>query len=78
MRAEAVSVPDVRDGARGQTRTLLHEGGFGVTPTDHGAFVFTPPDGCGIPDSDTLRMKTESRRFRGIVGADPSDLAAGF
>ena len=52
--------------------TLLHEGGFGVTATDDGLFVFTRPDGSRIPDCGALRMKTESGRFRGIVGAHAS------
>src|SRR5262245_24392187 len=31
--------------------TLVHEGGFGVTVTDDGVFVFTRPDGQRIPES---------------------------
>jgi len=31
--------------------TLIHEGGFGVTATDDGLFVFTRPDGRRIPDA---------------------------
>jgi hypothetical protein len=50
--------------------TLLHEGGFGVTSTDDGVFVFTRPDGSRIPDCGPLPTETQSRRFRGIVGAD--------
>jgi hypothetical protein len=49
--------------------TQLHEGGFGVTVTDDGVFVFTRPDGGRIPDCGVLPKETESRRFRGIVGA---------
>ncbi|HUO66509.1 MAG TPA: DUF222 domain-containing protein [Gammaproteobacteria bacterium] len=52
--------------------TLLHEGGFGVTATDDGVFVFTRPDGSRISDCGTAPRQTESRRFRGIVGADAS------
>ncbi len=33
--------------------TLLHEGGFGVTVTDDGVFVFTRPDGSRIADCGT-------------------------
>jgi hypothetical protein len=54
--------------------TLLHEGGFGVTTTDDGVFVFTRPDGSRILDCGTLPKETESRRFRGIVGARAPDL----
>ena len=55
--------------------TLLHEGGFGVTATDDGVFVFTRPDGSRIADCGTVPTETESRRFRGIVraGAASSD-----
>jgi hypothetical protein len=57
---------------------LLHEGGFGVTATDDGVFLFTRPDGSRIPDCGALPCalpkETESRRFRGIVGvANGSD-----
>lgn len=41
---------------------LVHEGGFGVTATDDGLFVFTRPDGRRIPDAGT--------RFRGIVSSE--------
>jgi len=50
--------------------TWLHEGGFGVTATDDGVFVFTRPDGSRIPDCGTAPKQTQSRRFRGIVCAD--------
>ena len=49
--------------------TLLHEGGFGVTATDDGGFVFTRPDGSRIAECGTTPIKTQSGRFRGIVGA---------
>ena len=42
--------------------TLVHEGGFGVSATDDGLFVFTRPDGTRIPDA--------GRRFRGNVAHD--------
>lgn len=40
---------------------LVHEGGFGLTATDDGVFVFTRPDGTRIPDSGVDRV----RCFRG-------------
>jgi hypothetical protein len=42
--------------------TLIHEGGYGVSATDDGLFVFTRPDGARIPDA--------GRRFRGNVASD--------
>jgi hypothetical protein len=64
--------------------TLVHEGGFGVTVTDDGVFVFTRPDGKRIPESGsrpTVDGTIDSaERFRGIVasgsridGAGPMD-----
>ena len=54
--------------------TLLHEGGFGVTVTDDGVFVFTRPDGGRIPDCGTAPnaapKESQAGRFRGIVVAD--------
>jgi hypothetical protein len=50
--------------------TLLHEGGFGVTATDDGVFVFTRPDGSRIPECGTAPKQGEAGRFRGIVAAD--------
>jgi hypothetical protein len=34
----------------GRHHRLLHEGGYGLHPTDDGALVFTRPDGTRIPD----------------------------
>ncbi|HET8699673.1 MAG TPA: HNH endonuclease signature motif containing protein, partial [Gammaproteobacteria bacterium] len=48
--------------------TLIHEGGYGVSATDDGLFVFTRPDGGRIPDA--------GRRFRGNVASD--DTAPGI
>jgi len=56
---------------------LVHEGGFGVTVTDDGLFVFTRPDGRRIADCGTAPNETESRRVRGIVGAHGSSEAKG-
>ena len=58
--------------------TAVHEGGFGVTVTDDGVFVFTRPDGKRIPDSGST-MRTgprldETERFRGIVARLNPDL----
>ncbi len=50
--------------------TLVHEGGFGVTVTDDGLFVFTRPNGKRIPDSGSARTMAE--RFRGISGTGRS------
>ena len=49
--------------------TLVHEGGFGVTVTDDGVFVFTRPDGKRIPECGrrSLAPQSEAARFRGIV-----------
>ncbi|HUO67993.1 MAG TPA: DUF222 domain-containing protein [Gammaproteobacteria bacterium] len=50
--------------------TAVHEGGFGVTVTDDGVFVFTRPDGTRIPESGSMRIAPridETERFRGIV-----------
>ena len=51
--------------------TLVHEGGFGVTVTDDGVFVFTRPDGKRIPESGSAPTIAtaidEAGRFRGIV-----------
>ena len=46
--------------------TLVHEGGFGVTVTDDGVFVFTRPDGRRIPDSGSAPRIGQGERFRGI------------
>ena len=50
--------------------TLVHEGGFGVTVTDDGLFVFTRPGGKRIPESGSARTIADARRFRGIAGAE--------
>jgi Domain of unknown function (DUF222) len=50
--------------------TLVHEGGFGVTATDDGVFVFTRPDGKRIAESGSAQRIGDARRFRGIVGAE--------
>jgi hypothetical protein len=42
--------------------TLVHEGGFGVSVTDDGLFVFTRPDGRRIPDA--------GKCFRGNISSD--------
>jgi uncharacterized protein DUF222/HNH endonuclease len=51
--------------------TQVHEGGFRVTVTDDGVFVFTRPDGKRIPESGsvprTAPAPDEAGRFRGIV-----------
>ena len=51
---------------------LLHEGGFGLTLSDDGAFVFTRPDGRRVEQNG-------ARRFRGNVSlpGHPSDPGAG-
>ena len=50
---------------------LVHEGGFGVTVTDDGMFVFTRPNGKRIPESGSAMRAApridETERFRGIV-----------
>ena len=52
--------------------TLLHEGGFAVTVTDDGVFVFSRPDGSRIPECGTAPRQGEAGRFRGIVTGDAS------
>jgi hypothetical protein len=47
--------------------TLVHEGGFGVTVADDGVFVFTRPDGTGIPECGSAPRSSDAERFRGIV-----------
>jgi hypothetical protein len=58
--------------------TLLHEGGFGVTVTDDGVFVFTRPDGSRIPECGTAPKpapkESQGGRFRGIVAAEPPQM----
>ena len=47
---------------------LVHEGGFGVTATDDGLFVFTMPDGRRIPESGApfpLTPRRTGESFRG-------------
>src|SRR5882672_2650727 len=51
--------------------TLVHEGGFGVTVTDDGLFVFTRPDGKRIPESGSAPRSSQAQRFRGIVATAP-------
>ncbi len=58
--------------------TLLHEGGFGVTVTDDGMFVFTRPDGSRIAECGAVLKETESRRFRGIVGTGSTRVHSPF
>ncbi len=50
--------------------TLVHEGGFGVTVTDDGVFVFTRPDGKRIPECGPEKRAGDATRFRGIVPTD--------
>ncbi len=50
--------------------TLVHEGGFGVTVTDDGVFVFTRPDGKRIPECGPEQRAGDATRFRGIVAAE--------
>ena len=50
---------------------LVHEGGFGLTATDDGVFVFTRPDGTRIPDSGSDRR----RCFRGNNSAGSLEAA---
>jgi len=45
----------------------VHEGGFGVTATDDGVFVFTRPDASRIPACGGVPNDAESGGFRGIV-----------
>ena len=45
----------------------MHEGGFGVTVTDDGLFVFTRPDGKRIPECGPQKRAGDAARFRGIV-----------
>jgi hypothetical protein len=51
--------------------TLVHEGGFGVTVTSNGVFVFTRPDGKPILESGSAPRNApqvdSAERFRGIV-----------
>src|SRR4029077_18806223 len=45
---------------------LVHEGGFGITTTDDGLFVFTRPDGRRIPECGRNPCTTsEQQRFSG-------------
>ena len=50
--------------------TLVHEGGFGVTVTDDGVFVFTRPDGKRIPECGPEKRAGDAARFRGIAEAE--------
>ena len=50
--------------------TLVHEGGFGVTVTDDGVFVFTRPDGRRIPESGSARRVGDAEGFRGTAAAE--------
>jgi hypothetical protein len=45
---------------------LVHEGGFGVTVTDDGLFVFTRPNGTRIPEAAPL----SSSSFRGNIAVE--------
>jgi Domain of unknown function (DUF222)/HNH endonuclease len=54
---------------------LLHEGGFGVTVTDGGVFVFTRPDGSRIADCGSAPKQDHAGRFRGIVMADSRSMS---
>ena len=52
---------------------LMHEGGFGITTTDDGLFVFTTPDGRRIPECGrNPSTDSEQRRFSGSAPATPS------
>jgi len=48
----------------------VHEGGYGVTVTDDGVFVFTRPDRKRIPEGCRVPAADEAERFRGIVAAE--------
>ena len=49
---------------------LVHEGGFGITTTDDGLFVFTRPDGRRIPECGRVPCTTSEReRFSGSGSA---------
>ena len=48
---------------------LVHEGGFGVTRTDDGLFVFTRPDGQRI--SECAAQPLPEARSRGNASAEP-------
>jgi len=55
--------------------TLVHEGGYGVTATDDGVFVFTRPGGqrvpeCGAPPA-ALAARGEEGSSRGNSAGDP-------
>ncbi len=62
--------------------TLVHEGGFGVTATDDGVFVFTRPDGSRIPESGPRPASDgtidSAERFRGIVASGARTDGAGL
>ena len=47
----------------------MHEGGFGLTATDDGLFVFTRPDGSPIADCGPLPTETDPNDSAVIVGA---------
>jgi hypothetical protein len=50
--------------------TLVHEGGFGITITDDGLFVFTRPDGRRIPECGRSPCTaSEQERFSGSAYA---------
>jgi len=49
---------------------LVHEGGFGITTTDDGLFVFTRPDGRRIPEcGHSPCIAPEQKRFSGSGSA---------
>jgi hypothetical protein len=50
--------------------TLVHEGGFAVTLTDDGVFVFTRPDGKRIRECGSAPTMGSAEGFRGIVAAN--------
>ncbi len=56
--------------------TQMHEGGYGVTRTDDGLFVFTRPDGSRIPEcGPRFAVPVAAGSFRGDVAAAESEPA---
>jgi hypothetical protein len=51
---------------------LVHEGGFGMTATDDGLFVFTRPNGTRIPEAAEVR----SQSFSGNSAAESPRIVA--
>jgi hypothetical protein len=50
---------------------LVHEGGYGLTATDDGLFVFTRPDGRRVANNGAIC-------FSGNISPTPADPYAGF